>query len=385
MKAPLGHLLVVDDDADLLQSYLQLLVSSGYTADGASDGAEAILRLMSGTYDAVLSDVHMPRWGGLDVLSGIRTRDLDVPVILMSGDPTLFSAMAAVEEGAVAYLTKPLRRSRLIPMVEKAVGLGQLARAKRASLRLAGVDGHLVGDRVGLRVCFDRAIESLFAAYQPIVEWSSRTVVGYEALLRTGEPVFPNPGAVLAAAERLDRLFEVGRAMRAVVAAGAASVPVGSQIFVNLHPTDLLDEALYDSGAPLSEHASRTVLEITERGTLDHITDVAGRMNRLRKLGFRIAIDDLGAGYAGLNSLVQLQPDVVKLDMVLIRNVHLDANRQGVVAALIALSERLNMRVICEGVETVEEREFLTSVGGNWLQGYHFARPGPAVPGVNWG
>lgn len=385
MRKSLGHVLVVDDDADLLESYVGLLVSAGYDADGAGDGAEAIARLISGQYDAVLTDVHMPRSGGLDVLSGVRTRDLDVPVILMSGDPTLFSAITAVEEGAVAYLTKPLRRSRLLPLVEKAVHLGELARAKRASLALAGMDGHLVGDRVGLRVCLDRALDTLGAVYQPIVEWSSRTIVGYEALLRTGEPMLPHPGDVLAAAERLDRVFELGRKMRARVAADVSSMPPGFEVFVNVHPLDLLDDELYDASAPLSAAAARTVLEITERATLDRVSDVGARMDRLRKLGFRVAIDDLGAGYAGLNSLLQLQPDVVKLDMVLIRNVHLDAARQRVVSALINLSERLNMRVICEGVETVAERDYLASIGGDWHQGYLYARPGPPVPMVNWG
>lgn len=190
----------------------------------------------------------------------------------------------------------------------RAVRLGQMARLKRAALGLAGVDGHLVGDRAGLRVCSERALDTLHPAFQPIVDWSARRVIAYEALMRSAEPMLPHPGAVLGAAERLDRVFDVGRAMRARTVADAARLPGEADIFVNLHPRELLDDELYDAGAPLSEHAGRVVLEITERATLDHVPNVEARVARLRKLGFRLAIDDLGAGYAGLNSLVQLQP-----------------------------------------------------------------------------
>lgn len=379
-----AHVLVVDDDADLLQSYLRLLASHGYTVEGAEDGMDALARLSLRRFDVVLTDVHMPRLGGLDVLSGIRTRDLDVPVVLMTADPDVRSAVVAVEEGAVGYLIKPLTRTSLLPTLEKAVRLGALGRAKKAALELIGNEGHLVGDRAGVRVVFDRALSSLYPVFQPIVDHQARKVIAYEALMRSGEALLPGPNDVIAAAERLDRIFDLGRVMRAKIAESEPVLPLGCDLYVNVHPHELLDENLYDSKAPLSKVAPRTVLEITERATLDNITDIEGRVSRLRLMGFRLAIDDLGAGYAGLSSLVQLQPDVVKLDMSLIRNVDHDPARQRVVGALIDLSERLDLAVICEGVETTGERDFLHLIGGRWQQGYLYARPAREAPAMAW-
>lgn len=384
MSPSSGHILVVDDDDDLRSSYIRLLSGHGYTAEGAEDAIEALSRLSVSTFDAVLSDLHMPRAGGLDLLSGVRMRDLDVPIVLMTADPSLRTAIAAIEEGAVSYLTKPIHRGSLLPALEKAVRLGRLARAKREALALRGVDGHLVGDRAGLRVCFDRALSTLYPVFQPIVDVNAKSVIAYEALLRADEPLLPRPQEILAAAERLDRLAELGRRMRARVAEAAHTLPEATDLYVNLHPHDLLDDELYDRNAPLSRLASRTVLEITERATLDDITDVEGRVSRLRLLGYRLAVDDLGAGYAGLNSMVRLQPDVVKLDMTLVRGVDSDPARQRVVGALIDLSHRLEMKVICEGVETVGESEYLSLVDGNWQQGYLFARPDIVPPVVRW-
>src|SRR5207237_388177 len=94
------------------------------------------------------------------------------------------------------------------------------------------------------------------------------------------------------------------------------------RLFVNLHSEELLDDELYDPDAPLSRMANRTVLEITERAGLERVPDVRARLGRLRQMGFSVAVDDLGAGYSGLSSFVQLDPQVAKLDIALVRNLH---------------------------------------------------------------
>src|SRR5262249_54327086 len=145
---------------------------------------------------------------------------------------------------------------------------------------------------------------------------------GYEALLRSGEPSLPHPGAVLDAAERLDRLDQLGRKVRSSAPAPMMERPDAGCLFVNLHTYDLLDPALTSPDSPLAEIAHRVVLEITERASLQAIQDVRERVAVLRHMGFRIAIDDLGAGYAGLTSFAALEPEIVKLDMSLVRDVH---------------------------------------------------------------
>jgi EAL domain-containing protein (putative c-di-GMP-specific phosphodiesterase class I) len=217
-------------------------------------------------------------------------------------------------------------------------------------------------------------------AFQPIVDAGQRRIFGYEALMRAKEPSLPHPGAVLNAAERLDRLTELGRRVRTLSAEAFERAPEGALLFVNLHTRDLLDPALYEKHAPLTEIANRVVLEITERSTIDDVKDIHARVVTLRELGFRIAIDDLGAGYAGLSSFAALEPDVVKLDMSLVRNVHQSDIRQRLIGSMTGLCREMGMLVVAEGVELVEERESVRGVGCDLLQGYLFAKPGPPFP-----
>jgi EAL domain-containing protein (putative c-di-GMP-specific phosphodiesterase class I) len=322
--------------------------------------------------------------GGLALLERIRAHDLDVPVVLITGCPTLETAMAAIEHGALRYVPKPVDASKLRAITADAVRLHRLATAKRRALDLAGDDARLVGDRAGLLGSFGRALDSLWMAYQPIVSWSRRQVFGHEALLRSREPSLPHPGAILDAAERLARLNDLGRTIRARAGEPVASMPEGSMLFVNLHTQDLLDEELYDPERPLARVASRVVLEITERASLHGVRDIQGRMARLREMGFRIAVDDLGAGYAGLNSFSQLEPEVVKLDMTLVRDVHKQPKKLTLVRTMISMCHELGIQVVAEGIEVPEERDAIVWAGCDLLQGYLFAKPGPAFPAIVW-
>jgi EAL domain-containing protein (putative c-di-GMP-specific phosphodiesterase class I) len=210
-------------------------------------------------------------------------------------------------------------------------------------------------------------------------------VFAYEALMRSREPSLRGPADMLDAAERLGRLHDLGRCIRAKVAQAAVQAAADVYFFVNLHSRDLADEQLYSAGAPLSAIAQRVVLEITERASLDDIEGLPARIEKLRKLGFRIAIDDLGAGYAGLTSFTQLEPDFAKLDMSLMRDVHLSERKQRVIRAMITLcTQDLSVQVVTEGVETPAERDALENLGCDLLQGYWFAKPGEGFPEPNW-
>jgi EAL domain-containing protein (putative c-di-GMP-specific phosphodiesterase class I) len=147
------------------------------------------------------------------------------------------------------------------------------------------------------------------------------------------------------------------------------------QVFVNLHPRDLLDDDLYSRAAPLTAFASKVVLEVTERCPLDEVADVQSRIAALRQLGFRIAIDDVGAGYAGLTSIAQLEPEVMKIDMELVRDVDVSATKQKLIGAMVNLCNEMQVLVITEGVETRLERDAVQRLGCDLMQGYLFAKP----------
>ena len=126
--------------------------------------------------------------------------------------------------------------------------------------------------------------------------------------------------------------------------------------------------------------ARRVVLEVTERATIDDVKDVQARVAKLRHLGFRIALDDLGAGYAGLSSFAVLEPEIVKLDMSLVRNVHLSEIRARLIGSMTNLCKQMGMLVVAEGVEAHEERDSVRAIGCDLLQGYLYAKPGPPFP-----
>jgi EAL domain-containing protein (putative c-di-GMP-specific phosphodiesterase class I) len=117
---------------------------------------------------------------------------------------------------------------------------------------------------------------------------------------------------------------------------------------------------------------------------LDEVRDVRARVAALREMGYSIAVDDLGAGYAGLTSFTLLEPEIVKLDMSLIRDAHQNSTKQKVVRSMTALAKDMGMIVVAEGVESPAERDVLVELGCDYLQGFLFARPGPAFPEVKW-
>lgn len=369
-----AQILVVDDEPALREILADLLSDAGYDVETAENGKEAIARMAGREFDAVLSDVRMPDMDGLAFLRAVRERDLDVPVVLMSGNPSLETSMEALEYGALRYLSKPVRPADLTASMERAVRLNRLARAKRDALTHLGLGERLVGDRAGLEAHFARALRQVWMAYQPIVGAADRQLFAHEALIRSDDEALPHPGALFGAAERLGRVHELGRAVRRLVSADMAQA-AGGTVFVNLHSQELADEALFTVGEGLSLFAQRVVLEITERASLEGVPDVRSRIAALRRLGYRIAVDDLGAGYAGLTTFAALEPDIVKLDMALVRGVDLEAIKRRLISSMVSVSKDSQILVVAEGVETEAEARVLVDLGCDLLQGYLFGRP----------
>jgi len=378
-----ASLLVVDDEPDVLRSVVRLLRAQGYSVTSTNNGLEAARFVHGRSFDVIVSDIKMPGMDGIQLLREVREHDLHVPVVLVTGEPAVSTAVQALEYGAFHYLTKPVDPEALARAVGKAVSMHRMARVKQQAAELLGHAGALGADRAGLEASFDRAMQSIWMAYHPIVDYRRRTIYGYEALLRSNEPSLPHPGAVLDAATRLARLDSLGRVIRDLAAA-PMSATSNEMLFVNLHVTDLMDPSLSSPDSPLSKIASRVVLEVTERSSLDEVKDVRARVATLREMGFRIAVDDLGAGYAGLTSFTLLEPEIVKLDMSLVRDVHKNSTKQKVIRSMTALSQDMGMIVVAEGVETVEERDTLLDLDCDLLQGFLFAKPGRPFPEVKW-
>lgn len=360
-------MLVVDDDVLIAQALERSLTRAGFDVHVETDPMLAAQLVVHERFDAIVSDINMPGLSGVDLLAVARSYDPDVPVILVTGNASLDTAIEAANLGSTQYLLKP-------------VSMQVLAEAVRRSV--AGRPSRAEDDVRALGLRLERALDAAWVAFQPIVSGPHGKLQAYEALVRSDEATMSNPGAIFAAAERLERVPAVGRVVRAIAAEEFARVPGDTSLFVNVHSLDLHDQDLFDPSAPLSRLASRVVLELTEREALDQIEDLPQRLTQLRLLGYRIAVDDLGAGYAGLTSFALVEPDIVKIDMGLIRGVHQSVMKQKVIASVISLAKETGIKVVAEGVEVHEERDCLLRLGTDYLQGYLLGRPMRGLPNV---
>jgi EAL domain-containing protein (putative c-di-GMP-specific phosphodiesterase class I) len=373
-----GRVLVADDEREPLRAVTRILKSCGFHVDAVERGEEAARALEAASYDAIVSDISMPGMDGIALLRFIHARDEEAPVILITGAPAVETAMEALEHGAYKYLVKPVAADRLEEVVHKAVQMRRMARIRREAMEVLAAEPD-----TELRAAFGRAMDTLWIAYQPIVT-SAGELFGYEALLRSREPTLPHPGAVIDAAERLGLLDVLGRNVRERAAEPIARDDGRGTLFVNLHPRDLEDEQLVSPASPLARIANRVVLEITERASVTSIGDLRNRIAKLRQTGYRIAVDDLGAGYAGLTSFAMLEPDIVKVDMSLVRDVDKTPVKRRLISSITSLCREMGIRVVGEGVETPAERDVLLELGCDLFQGYLLAKPGEPFPSFTW-
>ena len=242
----------------------------------------------------------------------------------------------------------------------------QLERHERAEL-----ERQAAGDRIRA-VIADGGPKMVF---QPIVDLASRAIVGAEALARFELEPRRTPDRWFAEA------WEVGLGVELEIVAAAAAlarlpeIAGGAYLSVNVSPETLRAPAFLESLAAVP--AGRVVVEVTEHAAVDEYAPLIEAVGRLKELGIRLAVDDVGAGYSGLSHILRIAPDVVKLDVSLTRGIHADPAKQALASAAVTFASRVRVGIVAEGVETAQEADTLRVLGVRYGQGYHFARPGP--------
>ena len=217
--------------------------------------------------------------------------------------------------------------------------------------------------------------EGLVTVFQPIVELSTGVPAGYEALSRFSPTPVRGPDQWFADAKRVGLEVELDVAALRSVLGHLADLPPRAYLAINVTPSTIASgrlEELCDLFDP-----ARTVLEITEHHVVSSYEDIEAHLGPLRDQGFRLAVDDAGAGYATLQHILKLGPDVIKLDQCLSRGIDKDPSREALVSAMVAFGQQTKATVIAEGVETAEELESLGNLGVGYAQGFYFAVPGP--------
>jgi len=216
-------------------------------------------------------------------------------------------------------------------------------------------------------------------AYQPIVNPATREIFAYEALCRAKHPIFRNPQVLFDAAVQSGILWELGRAVREISVQALSQLPSNIKLFMNLHPGEVEDPELATFRG--SATAKRIVFEITERASIPDYGRFRAIISELAKGGYEFAIDDLGAGYAGLNAVALLSPDFIKIDMAMVRNIHLAPQRAKLIRRIVDFANDVGIRLVAEGIESKEEADVIQALGCHLAQGYFYGRPRIGIPG----
>jgi len=369
-----ARILLADAEEGHLSSHVSTLEHAGFQVDLAGNGGAARAFIAATPYDTIVTDAGITGLDAIDLLRAARRSDLDVPLLVVTDAANVGLSTVTVQQGALCFLEKPVAPELLRSTLSYAVKLHRLAKLRRKALGELGGTWNQLGDRVALEQVFERAFGCLSIAFQPIVSWSNRRVIGHEALLRSSDPSLPDPASVLAVAERLGRIDQIGRLVRERVARSMARAPA-EYVFVNLHAHELLDSELYSASAPLSQFGKRIIIEISEHALLDDVSHLESRAEALRKLGFHLAMDNLGPGYPGLSSFARLRPDFVKYDLSLVHGIDRNPAQAQVVAEMTTLLGSMNTRVIAAGIESIAERDAVVKAGVDLLQGFAFSKP----------
>jgi EAL domain-containing protein (putative c-di-GMP-specific phosphodiesterase class I) len=213
----------------------------------------------------------------------------------------------------------------------------------------------------------------LSMVYQPIHRLPDNRLVGYESLARFASTPDQAPDQWFSDAAQVGLDLQLEYRAIELALQSLRVLPHNLFIAVNASPKAIIDPGLRQllQGWPVD----RLVLEVTEHSIIDIYSQLAEAIEPLRAVGLRLAVDDTGAGYSSFRHILNLEPDIIKIDMSLTRNIHADAGRRALAAALVKFSMETGSVLIAEGVESAEELNVLRDLGIDFVQGYHLAHP----------
>ncbi|MCS6989580.1 MAG: EAL domain-containing protein [Chloroherpetonaceae bacterium] len=214
-------------------------------------------------------------------------------------------------------------------------------------------------------------------AFQPILDVQTNSVFSYEALARgkNGE----SAAWILSQVNENNR-YRFDQAIRVRAIDLAARLNLSTHLSINFLPNavyrpDTCIRATLEAAKLYRFPIERIIFEVTEGENIEDKAHLVGIIKEYKRQGFKTAIDDFGAGYSGLNLLAEFQPDFIKIDLALVRNIHQDRVKQAILHGIMIVCEEVGIGIIAEGVETKEEMEFLARSGVRYMQGFYFAKP----------
>ncbi len=222
--------------------------------------------------------------------------------------------------------------------------------------------------------------------FQPIIHVSSGEVFGYEALTRGPRgTMFETPKVMFGISDRMRISSLLDSVCRRRALRAARGMESGKKLFLNSLPATLADPRFADEdagelAADAGPVAGSVVLEITERSGIEDFEAFGRRLERIRERGFQVAIDDVGTGYSSLQTISEVRPEFLKIDLSLVQGIHRSLVKQEIVASILQIGGRIGAEVIAEGIESREEFEAVRDFGVRLAQGFFFGAPAPRLP-----
>jgi EAL domain-containing protein (putative c-di-GMP-specific phosphodiesterase class I)/CheY-like chemotaxis protein len=379
------RVLIADDEPEIRAALAQLIgAEDGVSIVGTAGDADEAAAIASSTVpDVAIVDVKMPNGGGPRAAREILRLSPRTRVLALSAYEDRETVLMMLGAGAVGYLVKGTPPEDIVHAIARAAR-GQTSVSSEvmagvvdelaSQLRRAELRAHELEER---RERIRRILRGreLTLVYQPIFRLASREVVGYEALARFAvEPERP-PDVWFREAAEVGLGLDLELLATRLALEDLRRLPADAYVSLNLSHRAATSPQLLDvvEDAPLQP----IVVEITEHEPVEDYDALASALERLRTRGARIAIDDAGAGFASLRHILLLDPDTIKLDISLTRNIDADRGKRALARALISFAQEMRMDIVAEGIETERELETLLGLGARLGQGFFLARPHP--------
>lgn len=377
--------LLVDDDPDVLATLTRALgAEPGIRIVGAANGPAEAAELAARLLPAVaLIDVRMPGGGGAKAAADVLAFSPTTRVLALSSFDDRDAVLAMLAAGAGGYLVKGVSTREILDAIRSvSEGSTVLSESVAAGVvqellhRLEGDGGPTDDPRVGL-VRRALAPGSMFAAFQPIVHLVTEKVAMVEALARFEVDPRRGPDVWFADAHAVGLGVELELAAMRMAVEHLPLLPRGAALTLNVSPTTLLDDSFPEAtqGWPWR----RIVLELTEHAPVEDYELLGSALQGPRARGCRVAIDDAGAGFATFSHILKVAPDLIKLDLSLVRDIDSDRPKRALASAIISFADEIGLKIVAEGIETAAELRALRRLGVRLGQGYYIARPAPLV------
>jgi len=233
------------------------------------------------------------------------------------------------------------------------------------------------------------ATRRLDVVYQPIASLRSGNIIGWEALTRGPKASrFGTPDILFSFAEEAGLLFPLEKTCRSMAVDRLGGLGPDERLFLNIHPRTVADPQ-FARGETLKLirevgiSPRNVVFEITERHWIRDYAGFNKTLQHYRSQGFLVAVDDAGSGFSCLQSIAEIRPDFIKMDMTLVRNIHTKPVNRALIETFVTFADKIGMTIIAEGIETEEELRILAKMGVHYGQGYFLARPAYPKPPLN--